>query len=32
MAVLFNGTPDETSNLRRMRTLTTTIYEELGYA
>ncbi len=32
VAVLFNGTPNETSHLRRMRQITTAIYRDLGYA
>lgn len=32
IAILLNGTPDEPSHLRRMRGITTAIYEDLGYA
>jgi len=31
IAILLNGTPDEASHLRRMRAITTAIYEDLGY-
>ena len=32
VAILLNGTPDEASHLRRMRAITTAIYQDLGYA
>jgi CubicO group peptidase (beta-lactamase class C family) len=32
IVILLNGTPDETSHLRRMRAITTAIYDDLGYA
>lgn len=31
IAILLNGTPDEASHLRRIRAITTAIYEDLGY-
>lgn len=31
IAILLNGTPDEISHLRRMRAITTAIYQDLGY-
>lgn len=32
IAILLNGTPDEASHLRRIRAITTGIYDDLGYA